>query len=80
MSVSDTVRPPLAIPRPRPTPPAREPNGLRLLDLFCCAGGAAMGIAWTDDRRELAEAIPPAYTLHIGRAIAAALTAQRQAA
>ena len=27
----------------------------------------AMGIDWTDDRRELAEAIPPAYTEHIGR-------------
>ena len=28
---------------------------------------AAMGIDWTDDRIELAEAIPPAYTEHIGR-------------
>lgn len=27
---------------------------------------AAMGIDWTTDRRELAEAIPPAYTRHIG--------------
>lgn len=27
----------------------------------------AMGIDWTDVRRELAEAIPPAYTEHIGR-------------
>lgn len=26
----------------------------------------AMGIDWTDDRRELAEAIPPAYTAFIG--------------
>ncbi|MEV4161439.1 hypothetical protein [Nonomuraea dietziae] len=26
-----------------PMPPEREPNGLRLLDLFCCAGGASMG-------------------------------------
>lgn len=26
----------------------------------------AMGIDWTDDRREIAEAIPPAYTAHIG--------------
>ncbi len=26
----------------------------------------AMGIDWTDDRHELAEAIPPAYTEHIG--------------
>ncbi|MER6508257.1 DNA cytosine methyltransferase [Nonomuraea sp. NPDC001636] len=24
-------------------PAAREPNGLRLLDLYCCAGGAGMG-------------------------------------
>ncbi|UGQ10036.1 DNA methylase [Yinghuangia sp. ASG 101] len=30
----------------------------------------AMGIGWTDVRRELAEAIPPAYTHHIGRAVA----------
>ncbi|GIH81195.1 DNA cytosine methyltransferase [Planobispora longispora] len=34
---------------------------------------AAMGIAWTASRRTLAEAIPPAYSLHIGRALAAAL-------
>lgn len=34
----------------------------------------AMGIHWTDDRRDLAEAIPPAYTEHIGRALHAALT------
>jgi hypothetical protein len=27
----------------------------------------AMGIDWTDDRKALAEAIPPAYTEHIGR-------------
>ncbi|GAS98847.1 gp77 [Mycolicibacterium canariasense] len=27
----------------------------------------AMGIDWTDVRREIAEAIPPAYTEHIGR-------------
>ncbi|WP_246644704.1 DNA cytosine methyltransferase [Nonomuraea ceibae] len=43
----------------------------------------AMGIGWTDARREIAEAIPPAYTLHIGHAIARALTtnpAERQAA
>lgn len=32
---------------------------------------AAMGIDWTDDRRELAEAIPPAYTEWIGRAFLA---------
>jgi hypothetical protein len=29
----------------------------------------AMGIDWTDDRRNLAEAIPPTYTEHIGRAL-----------
>jgi SAM-dependent methyltransferase len=29
---------------------------------------AAMGIDWTEVRREIAEAIPPAYTQHIGRA------------
>jgi hypothetical protein len=28
----------------------------------------AMGITWTDEREELTEAIPPAYTEHIGRA------------
>lgn len=31
----------------------------------------AMGIDWTDVWREIAEAIPPAYTEHIGRALAA---------
>ncbi|WP_214412315.1 DNA cytosine methyltransferase [Sphaerisporangium fuscum] len=35
----------------------------------------AMGITWTDVRREIAEAIPPAYTHYIGRTIAEALTA-----
>lgn len=34
---------------------------------------SAMGIDWTDRRRELAEAIPPAYTEHIGRQILAAM-------
>ncbi|WP_327048949.1 DNA cytosine methyltransferase [Microbispora sp. NBC_01189] len=33
----------------------------------------AMGITWTNVRREIAEAIPPAYTEHIGRAVANAL-------
>jgi DNA (cytosine-5)-methyltransferase 1 len=28
---------------------------------------AAMGIDWTEDRKAIAEAIPPAYTEHIGR-------------
>ncbi|MGA5370119.1 DNA methylase [Streptomyces griseoincarnatus] len=34
---------------------------------------AAMGIDWTDVREELTEAIPPAYTEHIGRAALARL-------
>ncbi len=34
---------------------------------------AAMGITWTDVREELTEAIPPAYTEHIGRAYLAQL-------
>jgi DNA (cytosine-5)-methyltransferase 1 len=33
----------------------------------------AMGIDWTDDRREIAEAIPPAYTEHIGAQLLAHL-------
>lgn len=33
----------------------------------------AMGIGWTNDRRELAEAIPPAFTHHIGTQLLAAL-------
>lgn len=41
-----------------------------LLDLFCGAGGSAMGyyragFDWMN-RSEMAEAIPPAYTLFIG--------------
>jgi hypothetical protein len=34
----------------------------------------ALGIDWTTEREELTEAIPPAYTHHIGRAFAASLT------
>ncbi|MGV9482005.1 DNA methylase, partial [Gordonia aichiensis] len=34
---------------------------------------AAMGIDWTDNREEIAEAIPPAYTEFIGRQIMASL-------
>jgi DNA (cytosine-5)-methyltransferase 1 len=32
---------------------------------------AAMEITWTDDRKAIAEAIPPAYTEHIGRQLIA---------
>lgn len=39
---------------------------------------AAMGIDWTTDRNELAEAIPPAYTEHIGRQLMAALSTRTQ--
>lgn len=35
----------------------------------------AMGIDWTDDRRELAEAIPPAYGEFIGNGLIEHLTA-----
>lgn len=35
---------------------------------------AAMGIDWTDVREELTEAIPPAYTQHIGAAFLATAT------
>jgi hypothetical protein len=38
----------------------------------------AMGIDWTDDRREIAEAIPPAMTNYIGAQLIAHL--QEQAA
>ena len=41
---------------------------------------AAMGIDWTDVRKEIAEAIPPAYTEHIGAALMAHLTTERTAA
>lgn len=40
----------------------------------------AMGITWTDDRRELTEAIPPAYFELLGRHAAAHLTAALQPA
>ena len=69
-------------------------NRPRLLDLFCCAGGAAMGYyrgtqrgtkaASLGDGRsamgidwmtwpELAEAIPPAYTEHLGSQLLAGI-------
>lgn len=35
------------------------------------AGAAAMGIDWMSTRHELAQAIPPAYTEHIGRQLMA---------
>jgi hypothetical protein len=35
----------------------------------------AMGIDWTNDRRELAEAIPPAFAQHIGEQLLTHLTA-----
>lgn len=41
---------------------------------------AAKGIDWTDDKRELAEAIPPAYTHHLGTALAAHLDALEEVA
>lgn len=39
-----------------------------LLDLFCGAGGAAVGyhLEWMT-QRELTQAVPPAYTEFIGR-------------
>jgi hypothetical protein len=37
----------------------------------------ALGITWTDVREELTEAIPPAYTEHIGLAFAAQLAVDR---
>lgn len=39
----------------------------------------AMGIDWTDIRREIAEAIPPAYTEFIGRQLLAAITEKEAA-
>ncbi|CAA9242138.1 MAG: FIG01129299: hypothetical protein [uncultured Arthrobacter sp.] len=39
----------------------------------------AMGIDWTDDRKAIAEAIPPAYTEHIGWQLATHLTASTAA-
>jgi DNA (cytosine-5)-methyltransferase 1 len=39
------------------------------------AGAKAMGIDWMTTRRELANAIPPAYTEFVGRQLLAALDA-----
>ena len=41
---------------------------------------AAMGIDWTDNRKELAEAVPPSYTEHIGAQLFELVTGQEQAA
>ncbi len=35
-----------------------------------------MGITWTDEREELTEAIPPAYSQWIGRAFLATRTVE----
>lgn len=60
----------------QPTPIPREGHQPPLLqDLFSCASGAAMGVDWTGVREELTEAIPPAYSEHIGRAFLASRTA-----
>jgi len=40
----------------------------------------AMGIDWTWDRKEIAEAIPPAFTQHIGAQLLAALNTEEAAA
>jgi hypothetical protein len=53
-----------------------------LLDLFCCAGGAAEGYhrAGFDVLGvELRGAIPPAYTEHLGEQLLAHLAMQRAA-
>lgn len=39
----------------------------------------AMGIDWTDDRKAIAEAIPPAYTEHIGAQLYAHIEQERAA-
>ena len=41
---------------------------------------AAMGIDWTDVRKEIAEAIPPAYTQYVGHHLMAHLMVSRRAA
>ncbi|GAA2259838.1 hypothetical protein GCM10010415_22340 [Streptomyces atrovirens] len=62
---------------------------LRVLDAYCCIGGAAYGkgggkatteeirtakgIDWSTDHFRLREALPPAYTEWIGRAYLATL-------
>lgn len=51
-----------------------------LLDLYCCAGGAARGydrvgfeVVGVDIDPELNEALPPAYTEYLGRQLIAQL-------
>ena len=39
---------------------------------------AAMGIDWTDNRKSIAEAIPPAYTRFIGQQVMEAIMADRE--
>jgi len=40
----------------------------------------AMGIDWTDDRHEIAEAIPPVYAEHIGRQLMDAISSEKEEA
>lgn len=42
--------------------------------------GAAMGIDWMGDWRDICEAIPPAYTEHIGHQLLAEVTRRREVA
>jgi hypothetical protein len=40
---------------------------------------AAMGIGWTDVRKEIAEAIPPAYARYLGEQALGLIAAERAA-
>lgn len=67
----------------------KAPDGRRLWtrkdgSIYRCArsveeGRAALGIYWMSDWRDVCEAIPPAYTEHIGRQILDHLAAQEAA-